>query len=138
MSRKFEVQGVELQVPVERAFSYIADPARLPSWTSAFATVEGERACLRTPAGEVEIGLAVESSADRGTIDWHMSFPDGSVAVAYSRVVALSPGSSAYSFVLTAPPVPLEQLEGALDAQSRTLAAELLRLKGLLEGHEQR
>jgi hypothetical protein len=34
---------------------------------------------------------------------------------------------------LMAPPVPLEALEGALDAQRRTLAGELIRLKAVLE-----
>lgn len=40
-----------------------------------------------------------------------------------------------YSFVLTPPPVPLEQMEGALAAQSITLAKELRQLKSILENH---
>ena len=34
-------------------------------------------------------------------------------------------GKSIYTFVLEAPPAPLEELEGALAAQSRILANEL-------------
>lgn len=131
--KTFDVQGIELRVARDRAFAYIADPVRLPAWTSAFATVAGGRAVLRTPSGEVEIGLAVAASAERGTVDWRMTFPDGSVANAYSRLVDNGRDACVFSFVLTAPPVPLARLEGALEAQSRTLAEELRSLKRLLE-----
>jgi uncharacterized protein YndB with AHSA1/START domain len=133
--KRCDVQGVDLQAAPERVFSYIADPAHLPQWTSAFVSVGNGRALMRTPNGETEIDLAVRSSEAQGTIDWLMTFPDGSVATAYSRVVKLDANSSAFAFVLTPPPVPLEQLEGALDAQSRTLAQELQRLKRILENH---
>lgn len=133
--KTFDVQGINLQVPQKRAFSYIADQAQLPQWTSAFASVTNGKAVLRTPNGEVEIGLAVRSSEEQGTIDWLMTFPDSSVATAFSRVVKLDAKSCAYTFVLTPPPVPLELLEGALEAQSRTLAEELQKLKKILESH---
>ena len=132
---QFDVQGIEVQTTEKQAFSYIADPNHLPQWTAAFASVTDGRAVLRTPQGEVEIDLAVRSSEEQGTIDWIMTFPDGSTAAAYSRVVKLGADRCAYTFVLTPPPVPLEQLEGALEAQSRILAEELERLKEILEGH---
>jgi len=131
--KTFDVQAVELNVAGERAFAYIADPSRLPDWTSAFASVRGGRALLRTPHGQVEIGLEVEARADAGTVDWRMSFPDGSVASAYSRLVSVGGTRSIYSFLLTPPPVPLAELEGPLDAQSRILSEELGRLRRLLE-----
>lgn len=131
--RTFDLQGIELDVPSTHAFAFIADPGRLPEWTRAFASVNGARALLRTPGGEVEIGLEVRASAEEGTIDWRMAFPDGSVATAYSRVVPIGADACLYTSTLTAPPVPLEQLEGALDAQSRTLAEELAKLKAILE-----
>jgi len=134
--KNFDVQAIELDVSPQQAFGYIANPARLPAWTSGFAEASTERAVLRTPQGEVKIRLAVEASAERGTVDWRMTFPDGSVAVAYSRVVPIAKGRCAYTFVLTPPPVPLEQLEGALAAQSETLKTELRHLKRILEHHE--
>ena len=88
---------------------------------------------MRTPNGEVEINLDVRASSKSGTIDWYMTFPDGSTAVAYSRVIELNHDSCVYSFILTPPPVPLEQLEGALEMQSKTLTEELAKLKGILE-----
>lgn len=133
--KMFDVQGIHLKATQQRTFEFIADPALLPKWTNAFASVNNGKAVLRTPAGEVEIGLEVKASAEQGTIDWLMKFPDGNVAVAYSRVVALDSKSCVYTFVLTPPPVPLEQLEGALEAQSHTLAEELQKLKEILEQH---
>jgi predicted transcriptional regulator len=66
-------------------------------------------------------------------VDWRLEFPDGSIALAQSRVTETTRGTSIYSFVLHAPPVPLEALEGALDAQRRTLREELATLKHLME-----
>lgn len=131
--KTFDVQAISLHISQQQAFAFISDANHLPDWAQAFASVDGKRALMRTPSGEVEIGLDVRASSETGTIDWYMNFPDGSVAVAYSRVVALTLDSCVYSFVLTPPPVPLEQLEGALEMQSKTLAEELIKLKGILE-----
>lgn len=133
--KMFDVQGIEIRVAYERAFSYIADPMQLPQWTNAFATVANRRAMLRTPNGELEIGLEVKSSSEHGIVDWLMTFPDGSAATAFSRVMQLGAQYCVYTFVLTAPPVPLELLEGALQAQSKTLEEELHNLKRILENH---
>jgi len=133
--KTFDVQSIKLDVPSRQAFAYLSDPARLPEWTSAFARVRDGRALLRTPRGEMEIGLDVEAHDAAGTVDWSMRFPDGSVARAYSRLVPDGAGRCIYSFVLMAPPVPLEELEGALEAQSRTLAEELGALRRKLQAH---
>lgn len=134
--KDFDVQAVGLEIPPERAFAFIADPAQLPRWTNAFASVANGKAVMRTPNGEVEVTLAVQASEAQGTVDWSMGFPDGSTATAFSRTVALGPKRCIFSFVLTPPPVALEQLEGALEAQSRILAQELRNLKQILENHE--
>lgn len=134
--KRFDVQSINLHAIQKRAFSYIADPNHLPLWTRAFASVVNGRAVMRTPNGEIEVDLVVQSSEAQGTIDWLMTFPDGSVATAFSRVVKLDSKSCVFTFILTPPPVPLEQLEGALEAQSRTLAEELQSLKGILERYD--
>ena len=133
--KDFDVQGIDLNVSQGKAFAFIADPGQLPKWTKAFSSVTPGRAVMRTPSGEVEIGLEVEASPQHGTVDWRMTFPDRSVATAFSRVVEMDRDRCIFSFVLTPPPVPLEKLEGALKAQSRTLARELKKLKGILEQH---
>ena len=129
----FDVQGVTIQSPLQNVFPYIADAAKLPEWTNAFSSVGNGKALLQTPNGKVEIGLEVRSSAQHGTVDWRMTFPDGNVATAFSRVVPLDSESCAYTFVLLPPPVPLEMLEGVLAEQSLTLTRELKELKSLLE-----
>lgn len=123
--KNFDVQSADLNVSKDFAFSYIANPVNLPSWAQAFASVGNGKALMRTPNGEVEINLIVKSSPEYGSVDWHMSFPDGNTAVAYSRVVRLTDSSCAYCFVLTPPPVPLELLEGALESQSKYLLKNL-------------
>jgi hypothetical protein len=122
--RDHDVQTVELAAPFEAAFRYIADPRTLPEWTRAFRSVSAGRAILATPKGAVEVGLEVRASHEAGTVDWVMTFPDGSVAQAFSRLIDRGK-RTLFSFVLLAPPVPLEQLEGALEEQSRTLREEL-------------
>ena len=131
--KTFDVQAMELNVPRGKALAFIADPEQLPKWTNAFASVTPGRAVMRTPDGEVKVDLAVEASPKHGTVDWRMTFPDRSVATAFSRVVESGRDRCIFVFVLMPPPVPLEQLEGALEAQSRTLAEELRKLKKVLE-----
>lgn len=131
--RDFDIQGIAIDAAGSKAFTFIADPTRLPAWAHAFASVSEGRAVMRTPNGEVGIDLEVHASAESGTVDWQMRFPNGSVARAHSRVVATGSDRCIYVFLLTPPPVPLEELEGTLDAQSRTLTDELRRLKELLE-----
>src|SRR5262245_64729471 len=104
----YDLQGVEIRAPFERAFTYIADPVRLPEWTHAFRSVRDGRAVMRTPAGEVEVGLEISASRPHGTVDWTLRFPDGSVGRAFSRLVELERGRNLFSFVLSAPPAPLE------------------------------
>ena len=116
--RTFDVQAVEIECPVDEVFEFLSDPTTLPDWTSAFQAVSGGRATLVTPSGSVEVDLDVRASGPQGTVDWLMTFADGSVARACSRVIEGGPGRSIYTFVLTAPPVPLEVLEGTLDEQS--------------------
>jgi hypothetical protein len=85
--KTYDVQSIEIRAPFEKTFNYIADAKKLPEWTSAFKTVSNGQAVMQTPNGSVEIALAVNASREQGTIDWIMTFPDGSVAKAYSRVV---------------------------------------------------
>src|SRR5262245_6949740 len=126
--RDFDVQAVELEASFDVAFRYIADPRTLPEWTHAFRSVADGRATLATPKGALDIGLEVSASRESGTVDWTMTFPDGSIGRAFSRLVERGE-RSLYTFVLVAPPVPLEEVEGALAEQSRTLREELKTLQ---------
>jgi hypothetical protein len=131
--RTFDVQGIEIQANRAAVFAFIRDPRNLPRWAHAFRRADDDSAALVTPNGSVEIGFSTHANEETGTVDWVLRFPEGSTGVAHSRVTETLRGSSIYSFVLHAPPVPLEQLEGALDAQRATLQQELSQLKRILE-----
>jgi len=129
----FDLQGIEIEAPYPELFEFVRDPANLPRWTRAFVSAGRSRARLQTPAGAVDIGLEVSADARTGTVDWRLAFPDGGVGIAQSRVTETTRGTCIYSFILHAPPVALEALEGQLENQSATLRSELGTLKSLME-----
>ena len=131
--RMFDVQGIEISAPRRKLFEFLRDPANLPRWAHAFVSAGNGSARLETPAGAVDVDLGVTADADTGVVDWHLAFPDGSVSIAQSRVTETTRGTCIYSFVLHAPPVALEQVEGALEAQRALLQSELATLKSLME-----
>jgi hypothetical protein len=131
--RTFDVQGIEIRAARGAVFDFVREPGNLPRWAHAFRAADNASARLETPHGVREIGLRTVTHAEAGTVDWQLRFPDGSLAVAQSRVTETTRGTSIFSFVLHAPPVPLEQIEGALERQSVTLREELATLKTLLE-----
>lgn len=131
--RTFDVQAIEINASADVVFEFVRDPRNLPRWAHAFQSADDDGARMATAAGTVDIGLRTVAVPGARTVDWHLKFPDGSVGLADSRVTGTSRGTCIYSFVLHAPPVPLEQLEGALDAQRATLQKELAALKSLME-----
>ena len=131
--RMFDVQGVEILATRRKVFEFLREPANLPRWARAFVSAQHGRARLESPTGAVDVGLAITANADAGVVDWRLTFPDGGVGVAQSRLTETTRGTCIYSFVLHAPPVALEHIEGALDAQSALLTSELATLKSLME-----
>ena len=129
----FDVQGIEIVAPRVKVFEFLKQPANLPHWAHAFASAGDGRARLETPSGAIDVGLGVSADSDTGTVDWHLTFPDGSIGLAQSRVTETTHGTCIYTFVLHAPPVALEHVEGALEAQRVQLRSELATLKSLME-----
>lgn len=129
--KMFDVQSTLINAEFGKVFEYIAEPKNLPQWTKAFSSADSTKATLTTPNGALEVGLEVKVSKELGTIDWHMTMPDGTIASAYSRVTPAD-GSSIYTFVLMAPPVPIEQVEGTLKQQMELLREELKNLERIL------
>ena len=129
----FDVQGIEITAPRRKVFEFLKEPGNLPLWTQAFTSAGGGRARISAPGGAVEVGLAVSADAETGVVDWRLEFPDSSVGVAQSRITETTRGTCIYSFVLHAPPVALEQVEGALERQRVVLQSELATLKSLME-----
>ena len=131
--RMFDVQGIEIMATCRKVFDFLREPGNLPRWAHAFVAAGDGQARLETAAGAVDIALDVSADRETGTVDWRLVFPDGGLGIAQSRVTETTRGTCIYSFVLHAPPVALEQVEGALEAQSVTLRAELATLKSLME-----
>lgn len=129
----YAIRSIVIQQPFSTVYGYISNPENLPEWANAFSVVSDDGALLETPQGKVPIKLKTLSDKHAGNIDWLMTFPDGSEGVAYSRVSSLSKETTLYSFTLTPPPVPLEELEGALSQQTLILEKELITLKKILE-----
>lgn len=131
--RMFDVQGIEIMAKSRTVFEFLKEPANLPLWAHAFVSAGDGRARLETPARAIDLGLDVTADADTGIVDWRLTFPDGGVGIAQSRVTETTRGTCIYSFVLHAPPVALEHVEGALEAQRVLLQSELATLKSLME-----
>jgi hypothetical protein len=131
--KKFDIQGIDIKAPKSVVFAFIANPCNLPKWTQAFISASSGKAVMQMSQGQVEINLEVLSTFEQGTIDWQMTFPDSSVATAFSRVVEADKNYCIYDFVLMPPPVPPEEIEAALAAQSKVIKKELKTLKQILE-----
>jgi hypothetical protein len=127
------VKSIQINAAFKDVFDYVANPGNLPKWTNAFKEANNSSAVMATPEGELEIKLKTKAISDAGTVDWYMTLPDGTMGAAYSRVTENVPGSGCiYSFILLAPPVPLEQLEGTLTQQGNILEHELRNLANIL------
>lgn len=131
--KTFDVQSIGINKPAAEVYDFVAKPQNLTVWTNAFERADDTSADLVTPEGAVPIKLVTHAHTAAGSVDWELIFPDGSIGWAYSRVTPEGADKSIYSFVLMAPPVPLEMLEGALEQQMGILATELKELKTVLE-----
>ena len=131
--RMFDVQGIEIAAPRRKVFEFLKEPGNLPVWAHAFVLAGDGRARLSTPHGAVDVGLDISADAETGVVDWRLEFPDNSVGVAQSRITETTRGTCIYSFVLHAPPVALEHVEGALEEQRLQLQSELATLRSLME-----
>jgi hypothetical protein len=131
--RMFDVQAIEIRAPRGKVFEFLRHPANLPLWAHAFKSADDAVAHLETPEGAVDVGLHTLANIEAGTVDWRLEFPDGGVGLAQSRVTETTRGTCIYSFVLHAPPMALELIEGAFEAQRETLRSELRTLQLLME-----
>ena len=132
IANNFDVQSIGINLESNDVYDFISKPENLSLWTNAFTKADTTSATMVTPMGELEIKLETVTSKRLKTIDWIMTMPDGSIGKAFSRV-SENGENAIYSFILLAPPVPLEQLEGALSEQKLILADELKYLKRILE-----
>lgn len=132
--KNYDVQSININATPDLVYNFVAEPTNVSKWALGFSEVNEESALMETPNGKMKVGMKMLSNPELRTIDTIMTMPDGSVGKAFSRVTENEDGKSAiFTFVLMAPPVPLELLEGALEEQKKQLAEELLLLKSILE-----
>lgn len=134
LDQNFDVQSIAINAKPERVFEFLAEPTNVPRWAKGFSEVNGETALMETEKGKMKIGMRMLCNPEWGAIDTVLTMPDGSIGNAYSRVIPNDDGlSTIFSFVLMAPPAPLEKIEGIMSEQKEQLAEELLELKKILE-----
>ena len=104
-----------------KVFEFLREPGESAALGPCVRVGRRRSRPARDTRGSRRCWLEVSADAETGTVDWRLAFPDGSVGIAQSRVTETTRGTCIYSFVLHAPPVALEQVEGALEAQSVTL-----------------
>src|SRR5262245_29725015 len=102
--KTYDIQSIRIEAPRRRLFEYVADPANLPRWASAFEHADAHSARLKTPQGVTNIELRTETQPEAGTVDWVMTFSDGATGTAYSRITPDGERASIFAFVLMAPP----------------------------------
>jgi hypothetical protein len=130
--RTFDVQGIEIHAPRGRVFEFIRNPHNLPRWAHAFQSADEHSARLKhRRAASMWVFRSPPSQTPARSIG-RWSFPTEPLGRALAR-----DRDDAWNVDLqlraACPPVPLEQVEGALDVQRATLRSELATLKSLLE-----
>lgn len=122
-----------LSVVVRRApaavEAYARDPANLPLWAAGLAEGEVEATAdglvVDSPMGRVSVRFVAEN--DLGVLDHDVTLPSGEVVTNPLRVLAHPDGAEVLFTVRQA-------TEPELERDAAAVAADLERLRGLLEG----
>ena len=116
-----------LPAPRERVFSYLAEIENLPLWASEFArelkVVDGRHKIVN---GLGEFFFEIRADPETGVIDMLAGPERNQLAVFPTRVVALGPDTSAFTFTMF-------QLPGQSDELFETQYASLRREFGNIE-----
>ena len=125
---RHSTHSVTLEVPYERAFTYLADWRTQPEWATNFVKdvrQQGKQLYMTTPFGEVPIDW--RTNDELGTID--IVFPDGKLLP--TRLTDMGDGSLVYTFTFS---MPAEAPDEVFRDGQRGMEEELLTLKRILEG----
>ncbi len=120
--------------PVYEVYAYAVDPANLPEWApglgSAVENVDG-RWYVETPRGRV--GFAFVEPNAFGVLDHEVTLPSGEVIYNPMRLIRDGNGCEAVFTLRRSPDMSDEEF--GRDASA--VAADLARLKTIMEGREQ-
>jgi hypothetical protein len=106
----------------EDVFEFLSKVENLPLWATDFAReLKYEDGKAKVVNGLGEFYFSIDADAETGVIDMYAGPSEGEMGLFPTRVVALGPNKSAYSFTMfKAPGVPDELFE----AQHRSLQRE--------------
>ncbi len=117
-----------LDAPRDPVFAFLAEVENLPLWATEFArklTREDGRARVTNGLGEFLVSL--DTDPPTGVIDIYAGLTEEDMILFPTRVVALGPGRSAYSFTMFKQPgMPDEMFE----SQHASLQREFANIRG--------
>ena len=94
-----DTQTITIEAPRANVFAFLADAANLPRWAPNFATaVRPDGDGWIVEQGGSEVRLRLEASAELGTVDLHVTPPDGRTRTAFGRVL---PNAGGAEFLFT-------------------------------------
>ena len=111
-----------LDAPSDRVFEFLSKIENLPEWATDFAReLKYDRGKAKVVNGLGEFFFAIDSDPETGVIDMYAGPTEGEMARFPTRVVALGPEKTAYTFTMfKAPEMPDELFE----SQHRSLQRE--------------
>ena len=111
-----------LDAPRDQVFSFLAEVENLPIWATDFAReLRSENGKAKVVNGLGEFYFSIDADPDSGVIDMYAGPTEDQLALFPTRVVALGPETSAYTFTMfKAPDMPDELFE----SQYRSLQRE--------------
>jgi hypothetical protein len=111
-----------VDAPSAEVFAFVSDVANLPLWATDFAReLKLEDGKAKVVNGLGEFWFRIEADPATGVVDMYAGPTEDAMAVFPTRVVALGPAKSAYTFTMfKAPEMPDELFE----SQHRSLVRE--------------
>ncbi|HEV7759272.1 MAG TPA: SRPBCC family protein [Acidimicrobiales bacterium] len=127
-------RGVGIEAPPAAVLAVVADPVNLPRFAPGFARSvqrdsdsDGQGWIVDSARGRLQLRTAVD--ADRGTVDLHLTAPDGSESTVFLRVLPNGSGAE-LTFTLL---LPGSASDAAVAEQGGVVAEELELLRQLCE-----
>ena len=117
--------------PASEVYAYAADPDHLPDWAAGLAegelTREGDTLLVDSPMGRVSVRFVPPN--EYGVLDHDVTLPSGTVVTNPVRVLAHPDGAEVLFTVRQ-----IELTDAELEGDVAKVAADLARLKAILEG----
>jgi len=94
-----DTQTITIDAPRAEVLAFLADATNLPRWAPNFATtVRPDGDAWIVEQGGSEVRLRLEASVELGTVDLHVTPPDGRTRTVYGRVL---PNAAGAEFLFT-------------------------------------